>query len=56
MLHKDIKESNKSIIFPRYLELAELTTDQFWKDFFYACAMNKKTRHFIIKWQYSNNI
>ena len=48
MLHKDIKESNKSIIFPRYLELAELTTDQFWKDFFYACAMNKKTRHLLL--------
>ena len=40
---------NKIVVFPRYLALAKLTTDQFWKDFLYTCAINKKIRHLSLQ-------
>ena len=39
----------KIVVFPRYIEIAKLTTDQFWKDFLYTCATNKKIRHLSLQ-------
>lgn len=52
----DEEGTDRKIIYPRFAELAHLTSDKFWKDFLMNCATNKKIKHLNIQGENGENV